>query len=85
MTENTDLLEAVIAELQRRTGDLLSVAKDASLSYDTVLRIKARENDPGYSKVRRLADVMGLGVVVVESPAPPIPQPEPQPEASHAG
>lgn len=86
MTENTDLLEAVIAALQQRTGDLLRVAKDAGLSYDTVLRIKARENDPGYSKVRRLADVLGLGVVVAPDPASPIPQAQPEAaEASHVG
>lgn len=26
------------------------------MSYDTILRIKNGEGDPGYSKVRRLAD-----------------------------
>lgn len=39
-------------------GDLPAVAREAGLSYDTVLRIKNRENDPGYSKVRRLADLL---------------------------
>ncbi len=54
MSEQTDLLESVIAELERRKGDLPSVAKASGLSYDTVLRIKNRENDPGYSKVQAL-------------------------------
>lgn len=54
MTDQTDLLEAVIAELERRKGDLPAVAKASGLSYDTVLRIKNRENDPGYSKVQAL-------------------------------
>lgn len=54
MAEQTDLLEAVVAELERRKGDLPAVAKASGLSYDTVLRIKNRENDPGYSKVQAL-------------------------------
>lgn len=58
MSKETDLLEAVIAALEARTGSLRSVAQEAGLSYDTVLRIKARESDPGYSKVRRLAEVL---------------------------
>lgn len=52
----SDILEAVVAELERRKGELPSVAREAGLSYDTVLRIKNRENDPGYSKVRSLYD-----------------------------
>ena len=55
MTEETDLLERVVAELERRTGELTDIARASGLSYDTVLRIKNRENDPGYSKVRALA------------------------------
>lgn len=58
MSTQTDLLEAVIAALEARTGSLRAVAQESGLSYDTVLRIKARESDPGYSKVRRLADVL---------------------------
>ena len=49
-----DPLEAVVAELNRRKGDLPKVAKDTGIPYDTVLRIKNRENDPGYSKVQAL-------------------------------
>jgi lambda repressor-like predicted transcriptional regulator len=55
MSTQHDLLEMVVAELERRSGDLRKVAGEAGLSYDTVLRIKNRENDPGYSKVRALA------------------------------
>ena len=56
MSQQSDLLEAVVAELERRKGDLLQVARDSGIPYDTVLRIKNRENDPGYSKVRALHD-----------------------------
>ena len=55
MNHAADLLERVVAELDARKGDLPKVARDSGLSYDTVLRIKNRENDPGYSKVRTLA------------------------------
>lgn len=54
MDQHSDPLSQVVAELERRVGDLPRVAKDCGLSYDTVLRIKNRENDPGYSKVQRL-------------------------------
>lgn len=37
-------------------GDLNRVARDTGIPYDTVLRIKNGEGDPGYSKVQRLAD-----------------------------
>lgn len=54
MAQDTDLLERVVEELERRKGDLPKVARESGLSYDTVLRIKNRESDPGYSKVRAL-------------------------------
>lgn len=60
MSTQIDLLDAVVAELDRRRGDLVRVAGEAGMSYDTVLRIKSRENDPGYSKVKRLAEALGL-------------------------
>ena len=49
-----NLLEDVVAELERRRGELPAIAKASGLTYDTVLRIKNRENDPGYSKVQKL-------------------------------
>jgi hypothetical protein len=55
MHEQPDLLEQVVAALEARKGDLQSVAKATGVPYDTVLRIKNRENDPGYSKVAVLA------------------------------
>ncbi len=54
MDTQFDLLERVVAELQNRVGDLPAVAKGSGIPYDTVLRIKNRESDPGYSKVRAL-------------------------------
>lgn len=61
MNQETDLLNRVVAELEVRKGDLPKVARESGLSYDTVLRIKNRENDPGYSKVRTLADYLFSG------------------------
>jgi hypothetical protein len=55
MDEKTDLLEQVVIALEARKGDLQSVARATGIPYDTVLRIKNRENDPGYSKVATLA------------------------------
>ncbi len=63
MMKHSDPLAEVVAELERRVGDLPKVAKDCGLSYDTVLRIKNRENDPGYSKVKTLHDYLFMGMV----------------------
>ena len=54
MEHETDLLERVVAELTARAGDLRAVARESGIPYDTILRIKNRENDPGYSKLRAL-------------------------------
>lgn len=54
MAKHSDPLAKVAAELERRKGELPEVAKSAGLTYDTVLRIKNGENDPGYSKVMAL-------------------------------
>lgn len=54
MNPQPDLLEEVVRELERREGQLRSIADEAGIAYDTVLRIKRRENDPGYSKVAAL-------------------------------
>lgn len=58
MRHQTDLLARVVAELESRKGDLPKVAKESGVPYDTVLRIKNQESDPGYSKVRKLADYL---------------------------
>lgn len=58
MNQDTDLLVRVVAELESRKGDLPKVSRESGIPYDTVLRIKNRENDPGYSKVRALADYL---------------------------
>lgn len=55
MDKEIDLLQRVVAELNERKGDLPKVARESGVAYDTVLRIKNRENDPGYSKVQTLA------------------------------
>lgn len=54
MSEHIDLLAEVVQELNRRQGDLATVARESGIPYDTVLRIKRQENDPGYSKVAAL-------------------------------
>ena len=43
---------------------------EPGLSYDTLLRIKNEEGDPGYSKVIRLAVKLGL---IDEDVADPVP------------
>lgn len=58
MDKYADPLDRVVAELERRRGDLPAIARSCGLSYDTVLRIKNRENDPGYSKVKVLHDCL---------------------------
>ena len=50
----TDQLDFVRAELERRKGDIRRIAEQTGISYDTCLRIKNAEGDPGYSKVRTL-------------------------------
>ena len=59
MPQNTpmntkSLLDQVVAELEARTGSLREVADQTGIPYDTVLRIKNRENDPSFSKVQTL-------------------------------
>lgn len=51
MSKQPDLLAEVIQALDNRRGDLRTVASAVGLSYDTVLRIRRRSHDPGYSKV----------------------------------
>ena len=54
-----DLLNYVKARLDDNVGRLQDVARCTGLSYDTVLRIKNGEGDPGYSKIRLLGDFFG--------------------------
>jgi hypothetical protein len=54
MSIQTDLLAEVVEELGKRQGDLPKVARESGIPYDTVLRIKNKQNDPGYSKVLAL-------------------------------
>lgn len=54
MTQHRDLLADVVRELNNRPGDVAAIARATNLTYDTVLRIKRQENDPGYSKVAAL-------------------------------
>ena len=72
MDIQTDLLDRVVAELDRRKGDLPKVARETGLSYDTILRIKNRENDPGYSKVRLLADYLLQPELIGQPGAPEV-------------
>jgi predicted transcriptional regulator len=52
----SDLLEFVRSELASSRGELPRVSRHTKIPYDTILRIKNGEGDPGYSKVQRLAD-----------------------------
>lgn len=50
-----DDLKFVRQQLAKSDGQMVEIAKLMGFSYDTILRIKSGEGDPGYSKVRRLA------------------------------
>lgn len=50
-----DTLQFVRDQLGANVGDLRRISRATGISYDTVLRIKAGEGDPGYSKVALLA------------------------------
>lgn len=66
-----DLLEFVRQELERRKGEIRLIADQSGIAYDTCLRIKNGEGDPGYSKVQILAIYLrGLE---------PSPKPRPRP------
>lgn len=54
-----DLLDFVRSQLAAHKGYLRRVAAESGVAYDTCLRIKNHEGDPGYSKVRALADYFG--------------------------
>lgn len=60
MSHDTDLLEAVRAELVRLTGNIPTIAREAAVGYDTCLRIKNGEGDPAYGNVRRLAEYLRI-------------------------
>lgn len=49
-----DILQQVRTALETNKGRLRDVATETGLSYDTVLRIKNGEGDPGFSKVEVL-------------------------------
>ena len=66
--DKADLLDIVVTELEARRGSLREIAEATGIPYDTVLRIKARESDPGYSRVRLLADHLGLAVAIAVPP-----------------
>ena len=51
----TDLLNAVRERLRGDLGNLRHVAEETDICYDTLLRIKNGEGDPGYAKVRAIA------------------------------
>lgn len=53
---DTDPLHYVRNRLAADAGNLRRVAEETGITYDTVLRIRNGEGDPGYSKVRTLAD-----------------------------
>ena len=58
MTTQPDTLSQVVAELERLKGDLARVARESGIPYDTVLRLKNRENDPGFSLVMRMHEYL---------------------------
>lgn len=61
-----DKLRIVRDELERRKGEIRRIALDTGLSYDTVLRIKNNEGDPGFSKIAILADYLGVRLFCID-------------------
>jgi predicted transcriptional regulator len=53
---NYDILRSVRKSLEDDTGRLRSVSEVTGIPYDTILRIKNGEGDPGYSKVKAVFD-----------------------------
>lgn len=64
MTQPTDMLLQVRAELRRRDGALREVADASGIHYDTLRRIRAGSHDPGYSRVQRLAVHFGFAKAI---------------------
>jgi uncharacterized protein YdbL (DUF1318 family) len=58
MNAEQDMLEAVVAEVNRRKGEWRQIARDLGISYDTLRRVAAQENDNRYSLVRTLHDYL---------------------------
>lgn len=58
MDDQTDILKRVQARLKDPDTVIRKVATDTGMNYDTVLRIRDGEVDPGYSKVKKLADYL---------------------------
>lgn len=52
------MLQFVRDELLVRRGKLRRIAKETGVSYDTLLRIRDNEVDPGYSKVKAVFEYM---------------------------
>ena len=55
-----DILTEVRRRLADDVGNLRAVAVVTGIPYDTILRIKNSEGDPGYSKVRTLGRHYGI-------------------------
>lgn len=58
MSRHIDYLDAVVAELRRRQGELKQIADATGINHKTLTRMRDRVNDPGYSKVRALHDYL---------------------------
>jgi hypothetical protein len=67
-----DLLKAVRKRLADDVGNLRRVSADSGIPYDTILRIKNGEGDPGYSKVHALSRLYGITAQVGAGDSAPI-------------
>ena len=56
MNTQRDLLQHVLHCLDTTEASIATIAEGSGVGYDTVLRIKKGDHDPGYSKVRALGD-----------------------------
>ena len=54
----TNILQQVRDALHHQRGNLREIARESGVSYDTVLRIRDNETDPGFSKVAAIHAVL---------------------------
>ena len=54
-----DKLQLIRNELEERKGELRKISRKTGLSYDTIMRIKRGDTEPGFYKVEALADYFG--------------------------
>lgn len=79
--EPNDLLERVLHHLKTTEESIGDIAEGSGVGYDTILRIKKGEHDPGYKKVKALGDYFDSKKVPEPKPVTKKKKPEARPNA----